>query len=220
MTEGIGLRERKKIQTRRRLLAEATKLFTERGFDQVSVAEIAEAADVSKMTVFNYFDSKEDLVFAPMEEHIGDVARAVRDRAPGESAASAVRRQFLDSVESRDPAVGVSDSPLALGLLKLIKQTPALLTRAHWYFVRAFDQLTDALVEEGEEPVIARIVAAQLIGTRNALITENHRRLLAGETADAIAADAVELAGRGFDLLEKGLGGYATRDDASPRMAS
>lgn len=86
LTEGMGLRERKKIQTRRRLLAEAARLFGERGFDQVSVAEIAEAADVSKMTVFNYFDSKEDLVLAPMEEHIGDVAQVVRDRVHGESA--------------------------------------------------------------------------------------------------------------------------------------
>ncbi|WNI23470.1 TetR/AcrR family transcriptional regulator [Streptomyces sp. ITFR-16] len=211
MTEGMGLRERKKIQTRRRLLAEATKLFTERGFDQVSVAEIAEAADVSKMTVFNYFDSKEDLVFTPMEEHIGDVSQVVRDRAPGESPVAAMRRQFLEAVENRDPAVGMSDSEVALGLIRLIQETPALLTRAHAFFVRTFDQLTDVLVEEGEEPAIARIVAAQTLGTRNALITENHRRLLAGESADAIAADAVALAGRGFDLLEKGLGDYAKR---------
>lgn len=211
MIEGMGLRERKKIQTRRRLLTEATKLFTDRGFDQVSVAEIAEAADVSKMTVFNYFDSKEDLVFAPMEEHIGDVARVVRDRAPGESAVAGVRRQFLAAVADRDASVGMSDSPVALGLLQLIQQTPTLLTRAHAFFVRSFDQLTDVLVDEGQEPAIARIAAAQLIGTRNALITENHRRLLAGESVEAIAADAVVLAERGFGLLEKGLGDYATK---------
>ncbi|MEW1689935.1 TetR/AcrR family transcriptional regulator [Streptomyces sp. NPDC091265] len=211
MIEGMSLRERKKVQTRHRLLAEAMKLFTERGFDQVSVAEIAEAADVSKMTVFNYFDSKEDLVFAPMEEHIGDVARVVRDRAPGESAVAGVRRHFLSAIEERDASVGMSGSSVALGLLQLIQQTPTLLTRAHAFFVRSFDQLTDVLVEEGEEPAIARIAAAQLIGTRNALITENHRRLLAGESADAIAADAVVLAERGFGLLEKGLGDYATK---------
>ncbi|THA31819.1 TetR family transcriptional regulator [Streptomyces sp. A1277] len=211
MTEGMGLRERKKIETRRRLLAQATKLFAERGFDQVSVAEIAEAADVSKMTVFNYFDSKEDLVFAPMEEHIGDAARIVRDRAPGESAVAAMRRHFLAAVERRDPSVGMSDFPVALGLVRLIQRTPALLTRAHAFFVRTLDELTDVLIEEGEEPAIARVVASQLLGTRNALITENHRRLLAGESADAVAADAVMLAGRGFDLLEKGLGDYASR---------
>ncbi|WP_329614895.1 TetR/AcrR family transcriptional regulator [Streptomyces brevispora] len=211
MTEGPGLRERKKIQTRRRLLFEATKLFTERGFEQVSVAEIAEAADVSKMTVFNYFDSKEDLVFAPMEEHIGDVAEVVRNRAPGESAVAGVRRHFLAAIENRDPSVGVSDSPVALGLLQLIQQTPTLHIRAHAFFGLSLNQLTDVLVEEGEEPTIARIAASQLIGTRNALITENHRRLLAGEPIEVIAADAVVIAGRGFDLLEKGLGDFATR---------
>ncbi|MEU8507620.1 TetR/AcrR family transcriptional regulator [Streptomyces brevispora] len=211
MTEGPGLRERKKIQTRRRLLFEATKLFTERGFEQVSVAEIAEAADVSKMTVFNYFDSKEDLVFAPMEEHIGDVAEVVRNRAPGESAVAGVRRHFLAAIENRDPSVGVSDSPVALGLLQLIQQTPTLHIRAHAFFGLSLNQLTEVLVEEGEEPTIARIAASQLIGTRNALITENHRRLLAGEPIEEIAADAVVIAGRGFDLLEKGLGDFATR---------
>ncbi|WP_326671268.1 TetR/AcrR family transcriptional regulator [Streptomyces sp. NBC_01257] len=211
MTEGMGLRERKKIQTRRRLLAEATRLFGERGFDEVSVAEIAEAADVSKMTVFNYFDSKEDLVLAPMEEHIGDVARVVRDRAPGESAVTGMRRHFLAAIEDRDPAVGMSDSPVALGLIQLIQQTPALLTRAYAFFARTDEMLIDALVEDGEDPAVARIVAAQLISTRNTLITENQRRLLAGESADAIAADAVALAERGFDLLEKGLGDFATR---------
>ncbi|WLQ35171.1 helix-turn-helix domain containing protein [Streptomyces castrisilvae] len=211
MTEGMGLRERKKIETRRRLLAEATKLFGERGFDQVSVAEIAEAANVSKMTVFNYFDSKEDLVFAPMEEHVGDAARIVRDRAPGESVVAAMRRHFLEAVERRDPSVGMSDHEVALGLIRLIQQTPVLLTRAHAFFVGTLDELTDALIEEGEEPAIALVVASQVLGAHNALITENHRRLLAGESADAIAADAVRLAGRAFDLLETGLGDYATR---------
>jgi len=211
MTEGMGLRERKKMETRRRLLETATRLFSERGFDRVSVAEIADAADVSKMTVFNYFDSKEDLVFAPLEEHVGDAAQVVRDRAPGESAVAAIRRQFIEAVERHDPSVGMGDKPLALGIVRLIMETPALLTRAHSFFVRTQDQLTEALIEEGEEPVVARIVAAQILGTRNALLTENRRRLLAGEPSAAVAADAVALAHRGFGLLEKGLGDYATR---------
>jgi AcrR family transcriptional regulator len=211
MTEGMSLRERKKLQTRHRLLAAATELFAERGFDKVSVAEIAEAAEVSKMTVFNYFAGKEDLVLAPMEEHVGDVARAVRDRAPGESALAAVRRQFVAAVERHDPSVGMSDEPVVLRVRRLIHETPALLIRAYAFSIRSFDLLAEALVEEGEEPPIARIVGSQLIGTRNALIQANQLRLLAGEPADAIAADAVALAERGFDLLADGLGDFATR---------
>ncbi|MES9506758.1 helix-turn-helix domain-containing protein [Streptomyces sp. NPDC000609] len=211
MTEGMSLRERKKLQTRHRLLAAATELFAERGFDKVSVAEIAEAADVSKMTVFNYFSGKEDLVLAPMEEHVGDAARAVRNRAPGESALAAVRGQFLTGVENRDPSVGMSDAPVVLRVRRLIVETPALLTRAHAFSLRSFDLLAEALAEEGEEPYIARIAAAQLIGTRNALIHANHVRLLAGDPADAIAPDAVALAERGFGLLADGLADFATR---------
>lgn len=149
MTEGMSLRERKKLQTRHRLLAAATELFAERGFDKVSVAEIAEAAEVSKMTVFNYFSGKEDLVLAPMEEHVGDVARTVRDRAPGESALAAVRGQFVAAVERRDPSVGMSDLPVVLGVRRLIQETPALLTRAHGFSMRSFDLLAEVLVEEG-----------------------------------------------------------------------
>ncbi|WP_406252640.1 TetR/AcrR family transcriptional regulator [Streptomyces atratus] len=211
MTEGMSLRERKKLQTRHRLLAAATALFAERGFDKVSVAEIAEAAEVSKMTVFNYFAGKEDLVLAPMEEHIGDVARAVRDRASGESVLAAVRGQFLACVERRDPSVGMSDAPVVLRVRRLIVETPALLTRAHAFSMRSFDLLAEALVEEGEEPAIARVVAVQLIGTRNALIQANQLRLLAGESADAVAPDAVALAERAFGLLADGLADFATR---------
>ncbi|MER6499158.1 helix-turn-helix domain-containing protein [Streptomyces sp. NPDC001455] len=211
MTEGMSLRERKKLQTRHRLLAAATELFAERGFDKVSVAEIAEAAEVSKMTVFNYFAGKEDLVLAPMAEHIGDVAGVVRDRAPGESALSAVRVQFLAAIERRDPSVGMSDVPMVLDMRRLIQETPALLIRAHALSLRSHELLAHVLTEEGEEPPIARIAAAQLISTRNSLIHANQLRLLAGEPADAIAGDAVALAERGFDLLAHGLGAFAIR---------
>ncbi|MFK8847602.1 TetR/AcrR family transcriptional regulator [Streptomyces sp. Ac-502] len=83
MAEELGLRERKKLQTERRVWRTAVELFLERGFEKVSVQEIAAAAEVSKMTVFNYYGSKEDLVLKPMEHHAEDAARAVHSRAPG-----------------------------------------------------------------------------------------------------------------------------------------
>src|SRR5690242_21571654 len=81
--ERMGLRERKKLETARAVRRAAIDLFLERGFDDVSVAEIAAAANVSKMTVFNYLPSKEDLLFMPMEEQTEEMAEVVRDRPAG-----------------------------------------------------------------------------------------------------------------------------------------
>src|SRR3954470_24359988 len=78
-----GLRERKKQQTRDAIAAAALALFLERGYDTVTVADVAEAADVSEKTVFNYFPAKEDLVFANSEEKLSDRAEAIRSRPPG-----------------------------------------------------------------------------------------------------------------------------------------
>ncbi|MGW1038767.1 TetR family transcriptional regulator [Streptomyces sp. NPDC002547] len=128
--EAMGLRERKKRQTALRIYRTAIALFAEKGFDAVSVQEIADDAEVSKMTVFNYFGSKEDLVFKPMVEHFSDAARAVRDRACGESAVDAVRRQFLEMVEGRDPSVGLHGEPFARRIREVIMKTPELMERA------------------------------------------------------------------------------------------
>src|SRR5262250_822800 len=87
-----GLRERKKQQTRQRMIDVALELFDERGFDKVPVADVARAAEVSEATVFNYFPTKEDLVFQGMEAFEAELLRAVRDRPVGESAAAAFGR--------------------------------------------------------------------------------------------------------------------------------
>ncbi|MET9360136.1 TetR/AcrR family transcriptional regulator [Streptomyces sp. NPDC006632] len=208
MTAGEGLRERKKRETGMRIWRTALDLFTERGFDHVSVAEIAAAADVSKMTVFNYFGTKEDLVIAPMMNHVGDVVRAVRDRADGESAVAAVRRQFLAMVEVRDPSIGLNDDPRSLQARQLIQNTPVLLQRAALAFGEAERELAELLAAEGGDPMLAAVAAAQLTGARNALINEHHRRILGGESARWVATDAAERAERAFAQVENGLGGY------------
>ena len=95
----IGRRERKKLATRQHIAGTAVRLFLERGFDAVSVAEIADAADVSKVTVFNYFPAKADMVFELAES--ADPAGAVRDRAPGESPLDAVRRYYFEALGRR-----------------------------------------------------------------------------------------------------------------------
>ncbi len=207
----MGLRERKKRQTAMRIYRTAIELFTERGFDDVSVQQIADAADVSKMTVFNYFGSKEDLVFRPMEEHFGDAARAVRERRPGESAVDAVRRQLLELVEARDPSVGLHSEPFARMVRRLVVQTPALMERAFLGAQKGTRDLAGLLAEETGDVMLATVAAAMLSAARNAVVEENHRRIDDGESPEEVAADAPERVRRAFELVEKGLSGYAVK---------
>ncbi|MCX4665975.1 TetR/AcrR family transcriptional regulator [Streptomyces sp. NBC_01381] len=208
MTEELGLRERKKRQTASRIWRAAVDLCSERGFDHVSVAEIAEAAEVSKMTVFNYFGTKEGVIVSPMEEHVGDAADAVRARRPGASAVTAMREVFLEQVAARDPAVGLSGDPRAMKVRQLVGDTPTLAHRMVVFHMRAMQLLTEALVEETGDRVLAGVAAAQLLGARNALIMENHRRTLEGDPLDTIAEDCAAHAERAFEQVEKGLQGY------------
>ncbi|MEU6282016.1 helix-turn-helix domain-containing protein [Streptomyces sp. NPDC047028] len=207
----MGLRERKKQQTARRIYRAAVELFAERGFDDVSVQEIADAAEVSKMTVFNYFGTKEDLIFRPMEEHFSDTARAVRDRRPGESAVDAVRRQFLEMVEERDPSVGLNPEASTRQVRELVLRTPVLMERAFLAAQKGTRELADLLAAETGDMMTATIAAATLSAARNALIEEHHRRTAEGETADQVAADAAERARHAFALVENGLKDYAVR---------
>jgi AcrR family transcriptional regulator len=101
MAEPEGLRERKKQQTRSVIARAAITLFLERGFDHVSIAEVAEAAGVAKMTVTNYFPTKEHLVISAQVSLIPDLAGAVRGRAPGESPVAALHRFYRAELDRR-----------------------------------------------------------------------------------------------------------------------
>ena len=121
-----GLRERKKRQTRQAIAEAARRLFRERGFAAVTVAEVARAADVSQQTVFNYFPTKEDLFFSGMEAFEAQLVDAVRQRAPGESALGAFRRALLErSADLSDPRAADAIASAA----RLIAGTRALQNR-------------------------------------------------------------------------------------------
>src|SRR5436190_12115078 len=87
----MGLRETKKLQTRQEIASKAMGLFATRGFDDVTVSEVAEAAGVSEKTVFNYFPTKEDLFFDEVPVRRAAFAAAVREREPGQSMFAALR---------------------------------------------------------------------------------------------------------------------------------
>ncbi|MFE6053160.1 TetR/AcrR family transcriptional regulator [Kitasatospora sp. NPDC056446] len=209
--DALPLRERKKIRTGGRIWRTAIGLFAERGFDQVSVAEIAAASEVSKMTVFNYFPSKEDLVMGPMEQHLDEPARIVRERPAGTSAVTALREQFLLALHGHDPATGLNDDPVILDVIRLIHRTPALALRA----AAGFDQQAQPLLaaellaqDPAHDGLTAEVAAAQLLSVRLTLIAGNHRRMLSGERAEDALPSALDAARRAFALVERGLGDY------------
>src|SRR3954467_13110985 len=90
-----GLRERKKQETRRRIAETARALFSDHGFEAVTVVDVAHAAQVAPQTVFNYFPRKEDLFFWQLESFEDELLTAVRGRAPGESVLDAFGRFLL-----------------------------------------------------------------------------------------------------------------------------
>ena len=95
MSQGPGLRERKKQQTRQHLADTARRLFAERTFESVTVADVANAAGVSEATVFNYFRTKEDLFYVGLEAFENQLLSSIRDRPAGESILEAFRRFVL-----------------------------------------------------------------------------------------------------------------------------
>jgi AcrR family transcriptional regulator len=198
------LRERKKARTREAISAAAISLFLERGFDQVTVADIAAAAEVSKPTLFSYFATKEALVLHRIADHQDESARVVLGRAAGEGPLAALERHLLEGLASRDPITGLNDQ--AIAYYRLVMSTPALLVGLTRYAGRDEDSLAAALASvSGATPLTARLTAAQVSATIRVLAHDNWRALDSGESADARYPQAVEAVRIAFGNLRTGV---------------
>jgi AcrR family transcriptional regulator len=210
MSSDLGLRERKKLQTRQLIADTARQLFAERGFEQVSVAEVARAADVSEATVFNYFPTKEDLVYSGLERFENELLDAVRDRPPGESIATAIGRFFLE------PRGLLAADPQAVARLieiyRMISDSPALLARERQILDRYTTSLTQLIAEQTNAAagdLRPSVAAAALVGLHRALIEHVRRHLLAGDDDPGHLARSSRSAGKkALALLEHGLADY------------
>ncbi|GGW14616.1 TetR family transcriptional regulator [Streptomyces capoamus] len=194
----MGLRERKKQRMYQDVSDTAVRLFLERGFDAVSVAEVAAAAGISKPTLFRYFPAKEDLVLHRIADHETEAARVVAGAA---DPVDALRRNFLAGLDRRDPVTGLNDHPEVLSFHRLLYGTPALVARAYVHVERSEAALAEALGGGLE----ARLAAGQIIAVRRILAQENWRRIAAGEPVEAVAPEAVRAAERAFRRLAEGL---------------
>lgn len=197
----MSLRERKKQLTYQAVSDAAIALFLERGFDKVSVAEIAAAADISKPTLFRYFPAKEDLALHRFADHEDEAARVVAGRDGGESPLDALRRHFLAGLERRDPVTGLCDVPQVLAFHRLLYGTPALVARLYAYQSRSEDALARALGGRGPD----RLAAGQIIAVLRILALDNWRRISEGRSADQVYGEAVRAAELGFAQLRSGL---------------
>ncbi|MGW7020531.1 TetR/AcrR family transcriptional regulator [Streptomyces decoyicus] len=218
----LTLRERKKLRTRQRISGEATLLFIRRGFDQVTVAEVARAAEVSTMTVFNYFPRKEDLFLDRIPEGRELLTRAVRERGADESPLAALRRLALGLLAERHPLAGVGEG--FEHFWRTVLDSPALRARGR----EAVEEMEDALAvllteavggetggpgpvggEAGGPGRDVRLAAALIIAGIRAAFAGAAARQLGGDPVDEVAVEQAEVLRRTFDALERALPGFA-----------
>lgn len=216
MSGETGLRERKKQKTRQLIFDAASRLFAERGFDAVTVAEVARAAEVSEVTVFKYFPTKEDLVFAGLGSFGERLVGAVRDRGPGEGP-WAVFYRVLAQGDQR-----LAEEGTAVVIAKaaaLIGGSRALQAREREITARYTAELARLLAAEAgadDVDVEAWAVAAALMGVHAALVARARARVLDGWRGSRLAADVRSQAVCALRRLEGGIGGYAVRPARAP----
>jgi AcrR family transcriptional regulator len=207
VAESIGLRERKKHQTREAIADAAWRLFLDRGFEDVTVAEVARAADVSAATVFNYFPTKEDLAYHRMEDFEDELLEAVRNRDPGASVVDAFGSFVLEPRGFLKSGEGVRrDDPLAV--TRIFTDSPTLLAREREIYDRYAERLIDLIADERHarrddlEPLL---IARALVSLHRAMIDHVRQRVLAGASAEEIRSEIRSRGRQGFALLKEGL---------------
>ena len=196
----MGLRETKKLRTRQEIADSAMQLFATRGFDRVTVAEVAAAAGVSEKTVFNYFPTKEDLFYDEVPARAAALVAAIRERGPDESILTALRRlQTADCPRLCSPAFA--------SFARIIEESPALRVKeleVMAYFVQV---LTEALQTElGVDERDARITAGLLVSVHRQLFRSARKQALAGKHGPAAVRRLRADIDRAYYLLEHGLG--------------
>lgn len=211
MANDAGLRERKKQRTRELIGRTAWQLFAERGFERVTVAEVARAAEVSEATVFNYFRTKEALVFDGMEAFGADARAAVRDRLPGESAVAAFGRFLLDRGRAgRSAEIGDVIAVTA----RMVAASPALRSREAEVFDGQAYALAELLAAEtGAGPADPEPLAAAhaLMGVHRTMLHATRQAALAGERGPRLAETIEDHLRRALAVVAGGLGDYARR---------
>lgn len=200
-------REVNRRRTHEALRAAAQELFLERGFDAVSVAQIAKHAGVTEKTAFNYFPTKEDLLYAELEHWEENMVAAIRNRSSGQTMLDAFCK-FITAPTGLLAAKGDSNTVELAQLSRLILDTPSLLARE----ARTIDRYTTALAdvviaEHGLPPGDARgwVAAHAMIGVHRALLDHVRHGLASGRSSRRLATEVRRIAADSCSLLAEGL---------------
>jgi AcrR family transcriptional regulator len=208
---GGGLRQRKKARTRTLIADTAMRLFAARGFDEVTVAEVADACEVGVTTVFNYFPTKEDLFFDRQDQVVEHLSNVIRDRQPGESFAGACREDMLALIKARDWRAGLV--PAMADFYRLVDRSPALQARARLLVDRSAAHLAATIADELAIPaadIVAVAAGSVLTAVRTSLLAQARTDSLAGLSVANVARRLVKATNRGFDLLQGDLANLGT----------
>ncbi|MEU8750714.1 TetR/AcrR family transcriptional regulator [Streptomyces chartreusis] len=207
-----GLRERKKRETRQRISDIATGLFLEHGFVTVTIAEVAEAADVSVNTVYNYFPAKEDLFFDRSAGVVEQLSRWVRGRAKGESAAGAVLRELRADVESVSPRIGLIEGYDRF--MRCIQEAPPLRSRLWSMQQEIHDHLESTLREEAGADAadpLPGLIAGQIAWIHQTVFVHIGREMVAGRNPGKVSREVLVLLDDIEELLSPSVLNYAVR---------
>jgi AcrR family transcriptional regulator len=190
------------------------RLFAERGFENVSVAEIARVADVSEATVFNYFATKEDLVYSGLERFESDLLEAVRERPKGETVLDAFGRFILEPrgfLATRDERAARE----LVAVSRMIAVSPALLAREEQIFAhntRALARVIAGEVRASEGDVRPYVTATALMGVHRGLIDHVRGQLIREPPErERLSRDLRRRGQAALELLRRGIGGYAPK---------
>jgi len=195
----MGLRETKKLAMRQQIAGVAMRLFATKGFDHVTVAEIAAGAGVSEKTVFNYFPTKEDIFFDEVPERLRALTDAVRSRPEGMSVLVSLKeKQLSDAPRLTSPGFVV--------FARILEESPALLAKEVDVMARFSQVLAEALQDDGLGERDARIVAGLLMSVHRQYFRAARRQALAGKTGPAALRQLKADISRAYELLEHGVG--------------
>ncbi len=207
-----GLRARKKKRTREAIADAAMQLFLERGFEAVTIAEIAEAAEVDAKTIYNYFPSKADLVYHRLEDFENRLLDAVRTRKPGES----ILAGFAGFALGAQGILGDEWASERLrAIARMITASDTLLAYEEQIFAGYTDSLAALVAAETKArpgDVEPSVVAHALIGLHRSLVDYVRRGTLDGIPNATLARRLRAQTRRAVERLEHGLADYGGND--------